>query len=559
MSVAREGQQHVEASQSLAKSRSRAIGGAKSRHSARDSRSSALADRALRPSRLPAKPLEPTTRVQMERAFQHDFSRVQVHADPTAGAAVARVGATGAFAIGRQLYFAAGCYDPVSLRGRRLLAHELAHVVQQDHGGGRRDGREDGPSLAALASAPRVSGADRLEAEARAAATAVVSGGSPVVAHSSPVLVARNGDADAIGAAATAVAAAATAPADLSTASPAAFEPGILPARDPHRNPAWVEFEIARDHLSDNAPWTYTLTYTDGATLVIPLEQVFNERPPGATITMFRRHRASRRIVPCVLSQDDQRLKALGSMPAGDFGAVADLAVPRFDTSTAPRIVSMLNAAQMIWAALGMLKVMQLQTMNPLMGGGMASGPSAGVGAAARGVGIGAAARAAERESLTFVEIGAGDLKAAIDLAKRGGVKMIAVDVAPADAAAIQQLEALGGRFVKGVAANVVPGTADHVFQYFPWTIGGTGRSVLGGTWRLVSDTMRLLKPTGAAHFVTEDLKTAEYLAGEASSKGLRAVITKTTAGAAAPGASGAAVPNFSSKLEVWLVNIYKG
>ena len=119
--------------------------------------------------------------------------------------------------------------------------------------------------------------------------------------------------------------------------------------------------------------------------------------------------------------------------------------------------------------------------------------------------------------------------------------------------------EALGGRFVEGVAADVAPGTADHVFQYFPWKIGGTGSFVSGGTWRLVSDTMRLLKPAGVAHFVTEDLKTAEYLAGEASGKGLRAVITKTTAGAAAPGAPGAAVPNFSSTLEVWLVNIYKG
>ena len=42
----------------------------------------------------------------------------------------------------------------------------------------------------------------------------------------------------------------------------------------------------------------------------------------------------------------------------------------------------------------------------------------------------------------------------------------------------------------------------------------------------------RLLKPGGAAHFVTEELETAEFLAGEASQRGLRAVITRTTAGA---------------------------
>jgi hypothetical protein len=50
-------------------------------------------------------------------------------------------------------------------------------------------------------------------------------------------------------------------------------------------------------------------------------------------------------------------------------------------------------------------------------------------------------------------------------------------------------------------------------------------------------DTMKLLKPQGAAHFVTEDLATAEYLAGEASKNGMRAVLTDGAAGVVAPGA----------------------
>lgn len=182
---------------------------------------------------------------------------------------------------------------------------------------------------------------------------------------------------------------------------------------------------------------------------------------------------------------------------------------------------------------------------------------SAGSGPRAAAPALRAAASGSEK-ALVFVEIGAGDLKASIELAKRGGVKVIAVDpVAPATGA-IRELEAVGGTFVKGTAESVAPGTADHVLQYFPWRIQGTGRSVLGGTWRLISDTVRILRPGGAAHFVTEDLETAHFLAEEASSHGMRAVITETTAGAAAPGASGAGVPGFTKTLKVWLVNVYR-
>ena len=167
---------------------------------------------------------------------------------------------------------------------------------------------------------------------------------------------------------------------------------------------------------------------------------------------------------------------------------------------------------------------------------------------------------AGAKEGLTFVEIGAGDLKAAIALAKRGGVKVIAVDTAaPLSTTAVQELHGLGGQFIKGVAADIAPGTADHVFQYFPWRISGTGgKWIGGGTFRLVEDTVRLLKPNGAAHFVTEEWETAKFLAGEASQRGLKAVVTKTAAGVAAPGATGAGVDSFSEEMGVWMVNIYK-
>ncbi len=68
-------------------------------------------------------------RLQMERAFGHDFSAVRVYESPAA----AQVGAR-AFARGNDLCFAPGQFDPGSESGRALIGHELAHVVQQREG-----------------------------------------------------------------------------------------------------------------------------------------------------------------------------------------------------------------------------------------------------------------------------------------------------------------------------------------------------------------------------------------------------------------------------------------
>ena len=67
---------------------------------------------------------------RMESAFGHDFSRVRVHADARAAELSASLNAR-AFTIGSDVAFGAGEYQPGSLIGDALLAHELAHVVQQ--------------------------------------------------------------------------------------------------------------------------------------------------------------------------------------------------------------------------------------------------------------------------------------------------------------------------------------------------------------------------------------------------------------------------------------------
>jgi hypothetical protein len=66
----------------------------------------------------------------MEKAFGYDFSRVRVHHDSEAGSISREINAL-AFTHGRDIYFGSGMYKPNDTAGRRLLAHELTHVVQQ--------------------------------------------------------------------------------------------------------------------------------------------------------------------------------------------------------------------------------------------------------------------------------------------------------------------------------------------------------------------------------------------------------------------------------------------
>ena len=74
-------------------------------------------------------PLSGTVRAQYERQLQHDFSQVRIHTDPLAAASARAIGAD-AYTSGTHIVLAD---DPGATRpaGRRVLAHELAHVLQQ--------------------------------------------------------------------------------------------------------------------------------------------------------------------------------------------------------------------------------------------------------------------------------------------------------------------------------------------------------------------------------------------------------------------------------------------
>jgi len=119
--------------------------------------------------RSPGQPFDVATRAVMDSRFGHDFSNVRVHTDARAADSARAVNAL-AYAVGRDVVFAIGRYAPHTPEGRKLLAHELAHVLQHDCAG-------HGPP----ASIEVGSATDPSEAAADQAADQVLNGVAPDV------------------------------------------------------------------------------------------------------------------------------------------------------------------------------------------------------------------------------------------------------------------------------------------------------------------------------------------------------------------------------------------
>jgi Domain of unknown function (DUF4157) len=123
-------------------------------------------------------------RAEAEASFGASFVDVRVHDDAAAADAAERASAR-AFTVGRDVYFASGRYDPDSDEGRRLLAHELTHVVQQGSAPAQPQGSGSG-----WFSVP----GDPAERAAEAAAHQFASGAPVLVPAGSGVMVARQPD-----------------------------------------------------------------------------------------------------------------------------------------------------------------------------------------------------------------------------------------------------------------------------------------------------------------------------------------------------------------------------
>jgi GH24 family phage-related lysozyme (muramidase) len=78
----------------------------------------------------PGRPLDTALWQDMGQRFGYDFSRVRVHSGAAAEQSAREVNAN-AYTIGDNIVFGSGRYSPGTHEGRRLIAHELTHVVQQ--------------------------------------------------------------------------------------------------------------------------------------------------------------------------------------------------------------------------------------------------------------------------------------------------------------------------------------------------------------------------------------------------------------------------------------------
>ena len=81
----------------------------------------------------PGRPLDPALMQDMGQRFGHDFSRVRVHTDAAAERSAQEVNAN-AYTVGNDIVFGKGRFSPGKHEGRKLIAHELAHTVQQPEG-----------------------------------------------------------------------------------------------------------------------------------------------------------------------------------------------------------------------------------------------------------------------------------------------------------------------------------------------------------------------------------------------------------------------------------------
>jgi hypothetical protein len=78
-------------------------------------------------------PLEPSAVAPLEQHFRADLSDVRIHTGVKAAESATNLDAL-AYTSGRDIYFAPGMYAPSSTDGQRLLAHEVAHIMQQNAG-----------------------------------------------------------------------------------------------------------------------------------------------------------------------------------------------------------------------------------------------------------------------------------------------------------------------------------------------------------------------------------------------------------------------------------------
>lgn len=205
--------------------------------------------------------LDPQSRRRLEDGFEQDLGDVRIHADDAAAESARRAGAR-AYTVGSDIVFGAGRYQPHDLEGRRLLSHEIAHVIQQR--GASSVQRSVPPSRASESS----------ERSAREAADAVVRGEpAPALGSTDGLVLARSeltiedfGESETITAPAT--------PADEEDIEFTAEQSTPFSARISAEDPSvvFVPIDATREEIARGLGVDVSRFYIIGGTEARPLE-----------------------------------------------------------------------------------------------------------------------------------------------------------------------------------------------------------------------------------------------------------------------------------------------
>lgn len=103
-------------------------------------------NRGLKDSKGGGESLSSSARNFMEPRFGFDFSSVKIHSDSKANIMAKSINAK-AFTHGKDIYFGSGQFNPHTVTGKKLLAHELTHTIQQNGEGVKRKVFGDGESV----------------------------------------------------------------------------------------------------------------------------------------------------------------------------------------------------------------------------------------------------------------------------------------------------------------------------------------------------------------------------------------------------------------------------
>ncbi|HZQ82136.1 MAG TPA: DUF4157 domain-containing protein [Gaiellaceae bacterium] len=210
--------------------------------------------------------------------FGADFSDVRIHTGSAAADAAQALHAR-AFTVGSHIVFGRDAYAPNTRRGRRLIAHELTHVVQQGAS------TPDGPLRAG-------SIGDRFERQADAAARAVLRGDRATVAASTgaPSIQME----------------------DLAISD---FDPNDISPMTAVSDPQYVDNGLMDAKLRSNGSvfnpvfTGLTLFYKDGSVLDVPAagNSAFPafSKPTVPVMTVYRRHLPSGKIFPITVTMAD--------------------------------------------------------------------------------------------------------------------------------------------------------------------------------------------------------------------------------------------------------------